>query len=56
MNETDVIVVDFPNDFYDEIVTKNFDKPDEILKILAQNNEPYHKHVILFNLPEMLKS
>jgi len=44
------------NEFYEEMIAKNFDKPEEIIKILAKNNNPYHKHVILFNLPEMLKS
>ena len=44
------------NEFYEEMIAKNIDKPEEIKKILAKNNNPYHKHVILFNLPEMLKS
>jgi len=44
------------NEFYEEMITKNFDRHDEILKILKKNSEPYHKHVLLFNLPEMLRS
>tara|TARA_Y100000590_G_scaffold66607_1_gene72163 strand:+ start:1834 stop:3261 length:1428 start_codon:yes stop_codon:yes gene_type:complete len=44
------------NEFYDEMIKKNFDNPDEILKVLNKHNKPYHKHVLLFNLPEMLKS
>ena len=44
------------NEFYEEMIVKNFDKHHEILKVLSKHNEPYHKHVLLFNLPEMLKS
>ena len=35
---------------------KNYDNPNEILQILNQHKELVHKHVILFNLPETLKS
>ena len=43
-------------EFYDEMIEKNYDNPSEILKIIAQHRELVHKHVILFNLPETLKS
>ena len=43
-------------EFYEEMVQKNYDNPNEILQILSQHKELVHKHVILFNLPETLKS
>ena len=43
-------------EFYEEMVKKNYDNPNEILQILNQHKELVHKHVILFNLPETLKS
>ena len=43
-------------EFYEEMVQKNYDNPNEILQILNQHKELVHKHVILFNLPETLKS
>ena len=39
-----------------EMIKKNYDNPGEILKIIDQHRELVHKHVILFNLPETLKS
>ena len=43
-------------EFYEEMIEKNYDNPSEILQIINQHKELVHKHVILFNLPEMLKS
>ena len=43
-------------EFYEEMIQKNYDNPNEILQILSQHKELVHKHVILFNLPETLKS
>ena len=43
-------------EFYEEMIQKNYDNPNEILQILNQHKELVHKHVILFNLPETLKS
>ena len=38
------------------MIEKNYDNSGEILKIIDQHRELVHKHVILFNLPETLKS
>ncbi len=43
-------------EFYEEMIEKNYDNPGEILKIIGQHREIVHKHVILFNLPETLRS
>ncbi|MDA9723259.1 DUF1800 domain-containing protein [Candidatus Pelagibacter sp.] len=43
-------------EFYEEMIEKNYDNPSEILQIINQHKELVHKHVILFNLPETLKS
>ena len=43
-------------EFYEEMIEKNYDNPSEILKIINQHRELVHKHVILFNLPETLRS
>jgi len=43
-------------EFYEEMIEKNYDNPGEILKIIGQHREVVHKHVILFNLPETLRS
>jgi len=44
------------SEFYEEMIQKNYDNPDEILKIINQHKELVHKHVLLFNLPETLRS
>jgi uncharacterized protein (DUF1800 family) len=44
------------NDFYSEIILKNFDKPSQILKTLNKRKDPIDRHILLFNLPEVLKS
>ena len=38
------------------MIEKNYDNPSEILQIINQHKELVHKHVILLNLPETLKS
>ena len=44
------------NEFYEEMIEKNYDNPNEILQIINQHGDLSNKHVILFNLPETLKS
>ena len=44
------------NDFYAEMILKNFDNPNQILKTLNKKKDPMDRHVLLFNLPEVLKS
>jgi hypothetical protein len=44
------------NDFYSEMILKNFDKPSQILKTLNKRKDPIDRHILLFNLPEVLKS
>ena len=44
------------NDFYAEMILKNFDNPNQILKTLNKRKEPIDRHILLFNLPEVLKS
>ena len=41
---------------HEKIVLKNFDNPDQILKILSKNRVNHQKHTVLFNLPETLKA
>ena len=38
------------------MIEKNYDNPSEILQIINQHKDLSNKHVILFNLPEKLKS
>ena len=44
------------NEFYEEMVEKNYDNPSEILKTINQQVDLSNRHVMLFNLPETLKS
>ena len=44
------------NDFYAEMILKNFDSPNQILKTLNKRKDSMDRHVLLFNLPEILKS
>jgi hypothetical protein len=37
-------------------VKNNFDNPDKILRILSKAKNEEEKHMILFNLPEVLKA
>ncbi len=44
------------DNLHEKIVLKNFDNPDQILKILSKNKVNRQKHTVLFNLPETLKA
>ena len=44
------------NEFYEKVVSNNFDNPDKIMKLLNQNDKPIDKHILLFNLPEVLRA
>jgi uncharacterized protein (DUF1800 family) len=41
---------------HEKIIRNNFDNPDKILKIVSRAKSPEEKHIILFNLPEVLKA
>ena len=41
---------------HERIIRTNFDNPDKILKIVARAKTNEEKHMILFNLPEVLKA
>ena len=42
--------------YYQNIVEKNFDNPDKIIKYLKQKNRIVEKQTLLFNHPEFLRS
>jgi len=44
------------NEYYENIVQKNFDNPGKIMKYLNQKNRIVEKQTLLFNHPEFLKS
>ena len=46
----------FDQYIHDKIVRTNFDNPDKILKILSKAKSNEEKHMILFNLPEVLRA
>jgi hypothetical protein len=41
---------------HEKIILNNFDNPDKILKIVSKAKTNEEKHIILFNLPEVLKA
>jgi uncharacterized protein (DUF1800 family) len=41
---------------HEKIIRTNFDNPDKILKIVAKAKSNEEKHMILFNLPEVLRA
>ena len=43
-------------EFYQKIVSKNFDDPEKIMKYLNKTNKLYEKQILLFNHPEFLKA
>ena len=43
-------------EYYQNIVEKNFDNPDKIMKYLNQKNRIVEKQTLLFNHPEFLRS
>ena len=44
------------NEFFEKVVSKNFDNPEKILKLLNQNEKTIDRHILLFNLPEVLRA
>ncbi|MDC0163602.1 DUF1800 domain-containing protein [Candidatus Pelagibacter sp.] len=44
------------NEFYEKVVNNNFDNPEKIMSILRKNQKPIDKHIVLFNLPEVLRA
>ena len=44
------------NNIHEKIIRNNFDNPDKILKIVSKAKTNEEKHIILFNLPEVLKA
>ena len=44
------------DNLHEKIVRTNFDNPEKILKILSKAKTNEEKHIILFNLPEVLKA
>lgn len=43
------------DNLHEKIIRNNFDNPDKILKIVSKAKTNEEKHIILFNLPEVLK-
>ena len=44
------------NEFFEEVVNKNFDNPDTILNLLKQNDKTIDRHILLFNLSEVFRA
>ena len=44
------------NNIHEKIIRTNFDNPDKILKIVSKGKSNEEKHMILFNLPEVLRA
>ena len=44
------------DDIHEKIIRTNFDNPDKILKIVSKAKSNEEKHMILFNLPEVLRA
>ena len=42
--------------YYQNIIEKNFDNPDKIIKYLSQKNRIIEKQTLLFNHPEFLRA
>ena len=38
------------------VQNNNYDNPGEIMSVLTQNQIPIDKHILLFNLPEVLRA
>ena len=43
-------------DFYQRLISNNFNNPDKILSYLNKKSQLHHKHVLIFNHPEFLKA
>ena len=41
---------------HERIIRTNFDNPDKILKIISKALSNEERHMILFNLPEVLRA
>ena len=46
----------FDDNIHEQIIRNNFDNPDKILKIVSKAKTNEEKHILLFNLPEVLKA
>ena len=44
------------DEYYANMIEKNFDNPDKIMKYINQKNKAVEKHTLLFNHPEFLKA
>ena len=44
------------DEFFEKVVANNFDNPEKIMKILNKNEKTIDKHILLFNLPEVLRA
>ena len=44
------------DNIHEKIIRTNFDNPDKILKIVSKAKSNEEKHMILFNLPEVLRA
>ncbi len=44
------------DNIHEKIIRNNFDNPDKILKIVSKAKTNEEKHILLFNLPEVLKA
>ena len=44
------------NEFYEKVVNNNFDNPGSIMNTLNKKQKPIEKHILLFNLPEVLRA
>jgi hypothetical protein len=44
------------NTIHEKIIRTNFDNPDKILKTVSRAKSNEEKHMILFNLPEVLRA
>ena len=44
------------DEFLEKVVINNFDNPEKILKVLNKNEKTIDKHILLFNLPEVLRA
>ena len=47
---------DNPEEFYQNIVEKNFDDPGRIIEYVNRKRRAVEKHTLLFNHPEFLRS
>ena len=51
-----IILDQYDDTIHEKIVRTNFDNPDKILKILSKAKSNEEKHMILFNLPVVLRA